>query len=142
MHYAHILTARITRTILGWLHGEGHDLPAYGDESAKAVQLWVAELLHPDSILPDRLEDMYNELTGRFGCPFSVEEALILVTTGFNACPMEQFANGKASLERAIELCFDQTFSDVLVEEFGVSRFIQETPGETPEEPGLKLVKN
>ena len=137
MHYAHILTARITRTIIDHLHEEGHDLPAYGDDSAKAVQIYVAELLHPDSILPDRLEDLYNELTGRFGCALSVEEALILGTTGFNAFPMEQFTGGKASLEQAIELCFDQTFSDVLAEEFGVG-----AAEETPEEPDLTLVKN
>lgn len=137
MHYAHLHTARITRTIIEKLHELGHDLPAYGDESAKAIQMSVEELLHPDSILPDRLEDMYNELTGRFGVPFSVEEALILGTGGFNACPMEQFTGGKASLERAIELCFDQTFFDALVEQFG-----NVAVEETPEEPDLKLVKN
>lgn len=137
MHYAHIHTARITRTIIEKLHELGHDLPDYGDDSNKAIQLCVEELLHPDSILPDRLEDLYNELTGRFGCSLSVEEALILGTGGFNACPMEQFTGGKASLEQAIELCFDQTFMDVLAEEFGVG-----AAEEPPEEPGLKLVKN
>jgi hypothetical protein len=137
MHYAHILTARITRTIIDMLHELGRNLPDYGDVSAKAVQIYVSELLHPDSILPDRLEDLYNELTGRFGCALSVEEALILGTGGFNACPMEQFDRGEASLEQAIELCFDQTFTDVLSEEFQVG-----AAKETPEEPGLKLVKN
>lgn len=66
-----------------------------------------------------------------------IEEALILGTGGFNACPMEQFDRGEASLERAIELCFDQTFSDVLSEEFQVG-----AAKEPPEEPGMKLVKN
>lgn len=139
MHYAHLHTARITRTIIEKLHELGHDLPDYGDDSNKAIQLSVAELLHPDSCLADILEDKYNELTGRFGCPFSVEEALILAGA-FNAEPMETFVSGEVHLDRAIEICFSQTFFDALVEQFG--DVAVEEPGEAPEETGLKLVKN
>lgn len=137
MHYAHIHTARITSAVIEKLHELGCDLPQYGEVSQKAVQLLVAELLHPDSCLVDILEENYNDITGKFGCPFSVEESLILAGA-FNACPMDQFVDGDVSLDRAVEICFSQTFYDALVEQFG------EPEAEEAEEkkPELKVVKN
>lgn len=137
MKYTQLHLSRITRSIIEKLHELDRDLPNYGEVSNKSLQMFVSELLSPDSILQDELEEQYNEVTGKFGCPFSVEEALILAGA-FNACPMEQFVTGEVSLERAVEICFEQTFWDAMVEEYGMP---EELP-ESPEEPGLKVVKN
>ena len=136
MKFTQIHASRITRTILGWFRDHGRDLPYYGDESAKSVQMTVQEMLtDPDSILQETLEEHYNELTGRFGCPLSVEEALIYGTTGFNPEPMEAWVNGKVAIDRAIEMCFEQTFIDAICEVFDVK-----LPKESGK--GLKVVKN
>jgi hypothetical protein len=133
MKYLNIHVARITRTIIEELHDLGMDLPDYGDMSAKAVQVEVEENLRNEGFLASMLEDQYNEVTGKFGCPFSVEEALIMGTYGFDAIPMQALVDGEECLECAIEACFAQTFWDALAEAFG-KRPVEEK--ESPEEPG------
>lgn len=137
MEYTQIHVSRITRTIIEKLHELDRDLPDYGEVSNKSLQMSVSELLSQDSILQDELEEQYNEVTGKFGCPFSVEEALILAGA-FNASHMEQFVSGDVSLERAVEICFERTFWDAMAAEYGKP---EELPGST-EEPELKVVKN
>jgi hypothetical protein len=142
MHYAHILTSRITRTILGWIF-ENHNrvLPLYGEESQAVVNGVVRALLEsPESPLADMMDEQYAKVVGRFGCPFSVEEALILGCLGFNAEPMQEWLDGKVTIDRAIEVCFEQTFWQAFVEEY--TDGVVDEPEETPEEPELKLVKN
>jgi hypothetical protein len=118
MKYTNIHCARITRTILDRLMSMDRELPDYGEISKKSLEMCVMEYLEGD-VLADVLADQYNEVTGRFGCPFSVEEALILGIGGFNAEPMEQFASGEVTLERAVETCFEQTFYDAMTDTFG-----------------------
>ena len=139
MKYLNIHIARITRTIIDHLHEMGMDLPDYGDISAKAVQVEVEENLRNEGFLSDMLEEQYNEVTGKFGCPFSVEEALIMGDCGFNSVPMQDLVDGNACLECSIENCFQQTFYDALTDVFG-KRPVEEK--ESPEEPGEPQAPN
>lgn len=133
MKFTAIHTARITRAIAEKCKDLGKELPDYGDESLRAVSLQVKDYLTQEDFLMDELEDAYNEVTGKFGCPFSPEEALILPTHGFNPEPMDAWVSGDVAFERAIEMCFEQTFYDAMVDEYG------EPPAKKKPEP--KLVK-
>lgn len=141
MKYASIHTARITRAIVEWCKDHGRELPEYSaetnDESQIAVSMFVRDMLKEDSIAVDELDAAYHEVTGRFGCPFSVEEALIMPVYGFNACPMEAWLHGEVCLERAIEICFRQTYVDAMVEEYGEP---DQKPEEKAEPSKLKVV--
>lgn len=132
MKFTAIHTARITRAIAERCKDFGKELPDYGDESLRALSMQVKDYLTQEDFLMDELEEAYNEVTGKFGCPFSPEEALILPTHGFNPEPMDAWVSGDVSFERAIEMCFEQTFYDAMADEYG-------EPAEKKPEP--KLVK-
>ena len=124
MKYASIHVARITRAIVEWCKDHGKKLPEYSSKTNEASQIvvsgFVRDMLKDDSIAVDELDDAYHQVTGRFGCPFSVEEALIMPVKGFNTCPLEAFLKGDVCLQRAIEICFKQTYLDAMTEEYGV----------------------
>ena len=136
MKYIHIHVARICRAINEYLGAHGHSLPAYGEESQRSVASTVRDLLEEETVLSDMLEDQYYEVTRSFGCPYSVEEALILGTTGFNPEPLELYLAKQCTLDAAIETCFAQTFYDALRDQYG------EEPEEQEPELELELVKN
>ena len=140
MKYLNIHIARITRVIIDTLHDLGMDLPDYGDVSAKAVQMEVEEILGNEVFLASELEEQYTEVTGKFGCPFSVEEALIMGDCGFNSVPMQELVDGEASLERAIESCFQQTFYDALTDVFGKKPVEEKESPEEPPAPNLEIL--
>lgn len=135
MKYIHIHVAKICRTINEYLGAHGHSLPAFGEESQRSIASTVRELLEEETVLADMLEDQYYEVTRSFGCPYSVEEALILGSTGFNPEPLELYLVKQCTLDAAIETCFAQTFYDALRDQYG-----QEP--EEEQEPELELVKN
>lgn len=141
MKYASIHTARITRAIVEWCRDHGKELPEYSsetnDDSQIKVSRFVRDMLRDDSIAADELDDAYHEITGRFGCPFSVEEALIMPVNGFNTCPMERWLTGELCFERAIEICFAQTYVDAMVEEYGEP---EQKPEEKAEPSKLKVI--
>lgn len=141
MKYTSIHTARITRAIVEWCRDHGRELPEYSsetnDESQIAVANFVRDMLKDESIAVDELDDAYHAVTGRFGCPFSVEEALIMPVYGFNTCPLETWLHGEVCLERAVEICFHQTYLDAMVEEYGEP---EQKPEEKAEPSKLKVV--
>lgn len=119
MKYLNLHIARITRAIEERMSDFGKQLPDYGDESKRSMVMTVTKYLKDEDFLRDEIEDQYNEVTGKFGCPYSPEETLLLPTYGFNADPIGEYVHGNISLERAVEICFEQTFFDAFADEYG-----------------------
>lgn len=119
MKYLNLHIARITRSIEERMSDYGKHLPDYGDESRKALVMAVTNYLSDEEFLREEVEHQYNEVTRKFGCPFSPEETLLLPTYGFNAHPIREYIDGTVSLERAVEICFEQTFFDAFADEYG-----------------------
>lgn len=119
MKFLNLHIARITRAIEERMSDFGKQLPDYGDESKRALVMTVTKYLKDEDFLRDEVEEQYNEVTGKFGCPYSPEETLLLPTYGFNPQPIREYVDGNVSLERAIEICFEQTFFDAFADEYG-----------------------
>lgn len=119
MKFLNIHIARITRAIEERMSDYGKQLPDYGDESRMALVMAVTKYLSDEDFLRDEVEHQYNEVTRKFGCPFSPEEVLLLPTYGFNPHPIREYVDGNVSLERAVEICFEQTFFDAFADEYG-----------------------
>ena len=119
MKYLNLHIARITRAIEERMSDCGKQLPDYGDDSRKALVMTVTKYLSDEEFLREEVEHQYNEVTRKFGCPHSPEEVLLLPTYGFNPHPIREYIDGNVSLERAVEICFEQTFFDAFADEYG-----------------------
>lgn len=147
MNNIQAFTNRITRAIILATARHGLILPEYGDKSRAAVYQKVRELLEEGSVLQDMLDEQYNRSTGKFACPLTVEQALI-VAGSFNAEPMQEFVRAGQNLERAVEICFEQTFYDAMVDEYVEGDSFEDTvvlefngrpPKINPDYPGMEV---